>query len=158
MEYLANLFTAGDTTVVENVLRRLTAMRAHMRGRQLGDPPDRELLDSVGASADDIEDLYRLLAIAKYDDRYVIPRVHAEGSGALMAQHCSLDRPGGVADQAGHGEDRLGPVPPPALPGLTAPGGGSQFRDSDGQVRFNLLGWDGNSSAPGLFGTGTDAS
>ncbi|MET9168042.1 4Fe-4S dicluster domain-containing protein, partial [Streptomyces cellulosae] len=158
MEYLANLFTAGDTTVVEGVLRKLTTMRAHMRTRQLGDPPDQNLLDAVGASATDIEDLYRLLAIAKYDDRYVIPKVHAEDSGALMAQHCSLDHPGGVGDHGAHDEDRLGPVPPPALPGLTAPGGGSQFRDSDGKTRFNLLGWNGDSPAPGLFGTGTDAS
>ncbi|GAA0679327.1 nitrate reductase subunit beta [Streptomyces thermocarboxydus] len=157
MEYLANLFTAGDTTVVEGVLRKLTTMRAHMRTRQLGDPPDQNLLDAVGASATDIEDLYRLLAIAKYDDRYVIPKVHAEDSGALMAQHCSLDHPGGVGDHGAHDEDRLGPVPPPALPGLTAPGGGSQFRDSDGKTRFNLLGWNGDSPAPGLFGTGTDA-
>ncbi len=139
------------------VLRKLTTMRAHMRTRQLGDPPDQNLLDAVGASATDIEDLYRLLAIAKYDDRYVIPKVHAEDSGALMAQHCSLDHPGGVGDHGAHDEDRLGPVPPPALPGLTAPGGGSQFRDSDGKTRFNLLGWNGDSPAPGLFGTGTDA-
>ena len=29
-------------------------------------------------SVDDVEDMYRLLAIAKYDDRYVIPKAHAE--------------------------------------------------------------------------------
>jgi nitrate reductase beta subunit len=153
MEYLANLFTAGDTTVVEGVLRKLTAMRAHMRAQQLGDPPDQDLLDQAGASAEDIEDLYRLLAIAKYDDRYVIPKVHAEGSGALMAQHCSLDYPGGVADLAAHDEDQRAAAPPP-LPGLNPSAGGSQFRDGDGKVRFNLLGWNGNGPAPGLFGDG----
>ncbi len=154
MEYLANLFTAGDTTVVDGVLRKLTAMRVHMRAQQLGDPPDQDLLGQVGAGAQDIEDLYRLLAIAKYDDRYVIPRVHAEGSGALMAQHCSLDYPGGVSNLAAHDEDRLTPAPPP-LPGLNPSGGGSQFRDSDGKVRFNLLGWNGTGRAPGLFGDGS---
>ncbi|MEU5085348.1 nitrate reductase subunit beta [Streptomyces sp. NPDC021356] len=158
VEYLANLFTAGDTAVVEGVLRKLTTMRAHMRARQLGDPAPRELLDRVGASADDIEDLYRLLAVAKYEERYVVPKAHAEGSGALMAQHCSLDHPGGVGDSGAREADRLGPLPPPALPGLTAPGGGSQFHDSDGQVRFNLLGWNGDGPAPGLFGTPKDAS
>lgn len=152
MEYLANLFTAGDKAVVEGVLRKLTALRAHMRAKQLGDPPDEDLLASVGASGQDIEDLYRLLAIAKYDERYVIPRVHAEGSGALMAQHCSLDYPGGVADSASGGEDR-GDAPP-QLPGLAPAGGGSQFRDSDGTVRFNLLGWNGSGPAPGLFDGG----
>jgi nitrate reductase beta subunit len=128
-----------------------------MRARQLGDPVDRALLDRVGASAADIEDLYRLLAIAKYDERYVIPKVHAEGSGALMAQHCSLDQPGGAGGPGDRDEDRLGPLPPPDLPGLSSPGGGSRFRDSDGRMRFNLLGWNGDSPAPGLFGAGEDA-
>ncbi len=68
--------------MVEGVLRKLTTMRAHMRTQQLGDPPDQELLGTVSASADDIEDLYRLLAIAKYDDRYVIPQGARRGSGA----------------------------------------------------------------------------
>ena len=31
VEYLAELFTAGDTEVVTNVLRRLAAMRSYMR-------------------------------------------------------------------------------------------------------------------------------
>ena len=38
-------------------------------------------------SAEDIEDMYRLLAIAKYEDRYVIPPAHAEDAGRLMDQH-----------------------------------------------------------------------
>ncbi|MEU6478653.1 nitrate reductase subunit beta [Streptomyces sp. NPDC047017] len=152
VEYLARLFTAGDTAVVERVLRTLTTMRAHMRAKQLGEPPDQELLDRTGTTAAGIEDLYRLLAVAKYDERYVIPKAHAEDSGALLAQHCSLDYPGGVGDLADRDEDQLGAVPP-ALPGLSAPGGGGHFRDSDGKVRFNLLGWSGDGPAPGLFGT-----
>ncbi|MEV5987505.1 nitrate reductase subunit beta [Streptomyces sp. NPDC052051] len=147
MEYLARLLTAGDTAVIERVLRKLTALRVHMRARQLGDPVDQALLDSVGADAADLEDLYRLLAIAKYDDRYVVPKAHAEDSGALMAQHCSLDHPD---------EEERDAVPPP-LPGAVEPdGGGSRFRDSDGTVRFNLLGWNGTGPAPGLFGDGSE--
>ncbi|MGW3045781.1 nitrate reductase subunit beta [Kitasatospora sp. NPDC001159] len=131
--YLANLFTAGDTAVVENVLRKLTAMRVHLRARQLGDPIDQRLLDSAGTTSEDIEDLYHLLAIAKYEDRYVIPKVHAEDTGASMAQHCSLDRPG-------------------AGPGPASGTGGSSFRDSDGNTRFNLLGWNATGRVPGLHG------
>ncbi|PRC61329.1 nitrate reductase subunit beta, partial [Mycobacterium sp. ITM-2017-0098] len=36
IEYLAGLFTAGDTAVVEGVLRRLAAMRSYMRDISLG--------------------------------------------------------------------------------------------------------------------------
>ena len=36
LQYLAGLFTAGDTAVVESVLRRLAAMRSYMRDINLG--------------------------------------------------------------------------------------------------------------------------
>ena len=42
-------------------------------------------------------DMYRLLAIAKYDERYVIPSAHAEAAHDLeeLATECSLDYEGG---------------------------------------------------------------
>jgi hypothetical protein len=45
----------------------------------------------------DIEDMYRLLAIAKYEDRYVIPPAHTELAGKLAEQQgsCGLDFEGG---------------------------------------------------------------
>src|SRR5699024_3141471 len=43
VEYLAEMFTAGDTAVVTGVLRKLAAMRAYMRDMTL----DRELDDSI---------------------------------------------------------------------------------------------------------------
>src|SRR5690348_11458265 len=97
-EYLANLFTAGNTETIRQVLRKLAAVRALMRAGQLGQEPDPGLPASVGADRVDLEDLYRLLAIAKYEDRYVIPPAHAEDAGLLMSQHeqlfCSLDHAG----------------------------------------------------------------
>jgi nitrate reductase beta subunit len=81
VEYLANLFTAGDPGTVRAVLRKLAAVRAMMRAAQLGLEPAGELPASAGATKSDLEDLYRLLAIAKYDDRYVIPPAHTEDAG-----------------------------------------------------------------------------
>ena len=45
VEYLAELFTAGDTEIVTGVLRRLAAMRAYMRGITLGREPDESIPD-----------------------------------------------------------------------------------------------------------------
>ena len=78
LEYLAGLFTAGDTDVVERVLRRLAAMRSHMREVRLGREPDPAIAAAVGASGPELEAMYRLLAIAKYDDRYVVPTTKPE--------------------------------------------------------------------------------
>jgi nitrate reductase beta subunit len=99
IDYLANLFTAGDSEVIRRVLRKLATVRAIQRAGQLGLDLDENLPESVGASLDDLDDLYRLLAIAKYEQRYVIPPAHAEEAGRLMGQHeqlfCSLDTEGG---------------------------------------------------------------
>ena len=78
MEYLAGLLTAGDVGVVERVLRRLAAMRSYMRDVHLGREADPEIAAAVGMSGEQVEAMYRLLAIAKYDDRYVIPTTHPE--------------------------------------------------------------------------------
>jgi nitrate reductase / nitrite oxidoreductase, beta subunit len=97
VDYLANLLAAGDGTVIRGVLRRLAAMRGHMRKREVLGEHDAAMPDAVGMSVEDVEDMYRLLAIAKYDDRYVIPQAHAELADRLMEQQgtCGLDFEGG---------------------------------------------------------------
>jgi nitrate reductase beta subunit len=98
VEYLANLFTAGSTGPVRDALRRLAMVRAVMRAHQLGQQPIVDPSD-VGLSHADAEDLFGLLAIARYEDRYVVPPAHAEDAGRLLAQHalsgCSLESEGG---------------------------------------------------------------
>jgi len=120
-EYLANLFTAGDPEPVRRVLRTLAAVRTLMRARQLGLQLPKGLAEVVSASEAGLEDLYRLLAIAKYDERYVIPPAHAEDAGMLMAQHEQLfcSQPGGP-DSFHPGSDR------------------EEFRDDDGRLHLGL--------------------
>lgn len=112
IEYLAELFTAGDINPVNEVLRKLGAMRAHMRRINLGEPPDEAIPASVGMSASEIEAMYHLLAIAKYDDRYVVPTAHAEAAAALSDElpGCSVDWTEQPGDNASPVGDRA-PVP-----------------------------------------------
>jgi nitrate reductase beta subunit len=97
LEYLANLLAAGDTDVIRDVLQRLAAMRAYMRKREVLGEVDQALPASVGLAPADLETMYRLLAIAKYDERYVIPKAHGELASQLMEQQgaCGLDFDGG---------------------------------------------------------------
>ena len=152
IEYLANLFTAGKAETVRDVLRKLAAVRAVQRAAQLGRDLGEDLPASVGSTPEELDDLYRLLAIAKYEERYVVPKAHAEDAGRLMAQHeqlfCSLDTEGGPG-MGGNG--------PPSVesfhPGEVR-GGAGTFRGDDGRTHFNLLGWDGRGDAPHLFPEG----
>jgi len=112
IEYLAELFTAGDAQPVKGVLRTLAAMRAHMRQINLGEAVDPGIAATVGMTGDEIESLYRLLAIAKYEDRYVIPAAHVEFAGALdELPGCSVDfRSSPVQGRPGLGEVAATPV------------------------------------------------
>ncbi len=93
MEYLANLLSAGDVGVIRTVLRKLATMRAFLRSRTLGLPEDGRLLQAAGLTAEQVEDMMRLLGIAKYDERFVIPTARREGMGDLQSLQggCSLD-------------------------------------------------------------------
>ena len=93
--YLAELFTAGDVAPVDTALRRLAAMRSYMRGINLDNERDERIATAVGMTGRDIEEMYRLLAIAKYEDRYVIPKAHREQAHNLEEMGCSLDFEGG---------------------------------------------------------------
>ncbi len=146
VEYLAELFTAGDVGPVRASLQRLAAMRAHMRRANLGEPVDPEIAKSVRLAPAEIEAMYRLLAIAKYEHRYVIPS--AAGSDAhrldALATGCSLDSDGGpgmtafeVMDDKFHLT-----VQPADSNGAAAP--------ADKGGRINLLNWDGKTTN-GLF-------
>ncbi|MGV9559042.1 nitrate reductase subunit beta [Streptomyces sp. NPDC003522] len=170
VDYLAQLFTAGDPQPVDAVLRRLAAMRSYMRDINLGREPNDAIPEAVGMTGEEVYDMYRLLALAKYDERYVIPPAHAEQAHKLeeLATECSLDYEGGPG-MGGSGPfgETSGGAAPIAVENFHALRG-RQTADTpaaptDKARRVNLLDWDGRSSPPGLFpdrrtaGTGTGA-
>ncbi len=111
--YLANLMTAGDTTVIRDVLAKLAAMRSYMRDYNLGRDFDESIPESVGMDGESLYQMYRLLAVAKYEDRYVIPTAHKEIAARLdeSLPGCSVDfeeMPGGPVSVVG--ETRVTPV------------------------------------------------
>mgnify|MGYP000700440903 FL=1 len=78
LTYLANLLTAGEEKPVRVALERMLAMRAYMRDRHVDGVNNLELLSQVNLSQEMVEDMYRYMAIANYEDRYVIPTSHRE--------------------------------------------------------------------------------
>ena len=75
LDYLTNLLSAGDKGVIMNVLQKIVVMRHYMRAKTLGKMTSGILLEKIGMTPEVIEEMYRLLAIAKYEDRFVIPPV-----------------------------------------------------------------------------------
>ena len=62
-------------------------MRAYKRREQLTGKRERSLATSAGLSEEQLEHLYRLLALAAYDERYVIPKARREDAGALQTHY-----------------------------------------------------------------------
>jgi nitrate reductase beta subunit len=103
-------------------------------------------------------DMYRLLAIAKYDERYVIPPAHAEQAHSLeeLATECSLDYDGGpgMGGSGPFGEGSGGPSPI-AVENFQM----LQIRQTSDTIvnpgdktsRVNMLNWDGKGAPAGLF-------
>ena len=133
-------------------------MRSYMRDINLCREPDPSIPAAVGMSGEQVYDMYRLLAIAKYDERYVIPPAHAEQAHQLeeLAAECALDYEGGPG-MGGSGPSAAASGPPVAI-------AVENFRvlrnrqtadaavDHDApRARINLLNWDGKGRPEGLF-------
>jgi nitrate reductase beta subunit len=78
VKYLANLLTAGDTVPVVRALERMLAMRSYQRTKHVDGVINQKVLEQVGLTAAEVEEMYRYMAIANYEDRFVIPTTHRE--------------------------------------------------------------------------------
>ncbi|MDP2780429.1 nitrate reductase subunit beta, partial [Devosia sp.] len=78
VRYLSNLLTAGNDAPVITALERMLAMRAYMRSKTVDGVIDENIAERVGLTSAIIDEMYRYMAIADYEDRFVIPTSHRE--------------------------------------------------------------------------------
>ncbi|AGH97653.1 nitrate reductase subunit beta [Micavibrio aeruginosavorus] len=78
VKYLANMLTGGKEAPIRLGLKRMMAMRHYMRSKMFEGQPDKTLLEETELSEELVEDMYKIMAIANYEDRYVIPTGHRE--------------------------------------------------------------------------------
>ena len=117
VKYLANLLTAGDTGPVVRALERMLAMRAYQRSKHVENRDNLAVLEQVGLTQSQVEEMYRIMAIANYEDRFVIPSTHREyaenafnvrgGCGFSFGNGCS----DGVSDVSLFGVEKKRTIP-----------------------------------------------
>ncbi|MCY1367657.1 Respiratory nitrate reductase 1 beta chain [compost metagenome] len=78
VQYLANLLTAGDTGPVVRSLERMLAMRSYQRTKHVDGVQNLAVLEQTGLTVAQVEEMYHVMAIANYEDRFVIPTSHRE--------------------------------------------------------------------------------
>ncbi len=103
-KYLANLLTAGDEGPIISALQKLLAMRSNQRSKAVDGVTNTAALETAGLTEAQSDAMYKLLGIANYEDRFVIPTAHEE-----MVQDDPYAFQGQVGFTAGnissHGED-----------------------------------------------------
>ena len=105
VRYLANLLTAGDEAPVTSALERMLAMRAYMRSKTVDGVINLGVAKKVGLSPLQIEEMYKIMAIADYEERFKVPTAHREqvqdaldlrsGCGFTDGNGCSTGSSGG---------------------------------------------------------------
>ncbi|HIH2763410.1 MAG TPA: nitrate reductase subunit beta [Candidatus Azoamicus sp.] len=73
IKYLSNLLTAGNENAIIMALKRILSMRGFMRSKLVDGVINLETLKEVDMDESSIEEMYRYMAIANYEDRFVIP-------------------------------------------------------------------------------------
>jgi len=87
LKYMASLFSAGDTEMIKARLMKLMAVRIHRRHVTVGDVSKEkaeQALQEAGLTAEMADEIYYLTALAKFDDRFVIPAAHRENAIEMM--------------------------------------------------------------------------
>ncbi len=100
LQYMANLFSAGDTTKIKDIMKKLMAVRIHRRDKTVGDIDKEKVkktLKEVKLNTDSADDIYYLTSLAKFDDRFVIPPAHREQAIEM------LENTGDVKGSSGFG-------------------------------------------------------
>ena len=73
IQYLANLLTAGKIEPVVSALEKMIAMRIYMRDKNVNKFENLDILKKAKLSKEQVEEMYEYMAIANYENRFVIP-------------------------------------------------------------------------------------
>jgi len=81
LQYMANMFSAGDTEKIKIIMKKLMAVRFHRRKVTVGDLEDSKVektLSDASLNAEMAEEIFYLTTLAKFNERFVIPPAHRE--------------------------------------------------------------------------------
>ena len=90
-----------------DALERMLAMRGYMRAKTVDGVVDEGIAREVGLTAAQIEEMYHVMAIANYEDRFVIPTGHREDVEDMYAEKSSCGFSFGNGCSGGSSETNL---------------------------------------------------
>lgn len=116
LRYLANLLTAGKEEPVLKALQTMIAMRRYMRAKSVESKVNLETLKDTHLTPEQVERMYQVMALANYEDRFVVPSSHKElventfedkaMCGFTFGNGCS----NGVSEESLFGKKKASPI------------------------------------------------
>ncbi|MDZ4246080.1 MAG: nitrate reductase subunit beta [Dehalococcoidia bacterium] len=86
LKYMARLFSGGNEEIVEKVLKKLWAVRAYKQAKNVGNLSEQQagkILAEAECTPEEAEDIARLTALARSEERFILPPYHREETIAL---------------------------------------------------------------------------
>jgi len=87
MQYMANLFSGGDTELVKKVILKEMMVRLHRRDITVGDMDKAKvdaMLTDLDMTREEAESIYQLTSLPSFDQRFVIPPAHREEADEML--------------------------------------------------------------------------
>ena len=81
IKFMARLFSAGNTDVIEEVYRKLIAVRIHRRSETVKDVSQEVVEEAYATGKTDAKEadaIFRLTALPTYEERFVVPNMSRE--------------------------------------------------------------------------------
>jgi len=78
IKFLSQMFSCGEDSLVETALLRQLAVRGYRRSIRVEGEADLDVLEKVGLTEKDAKHMHRLLSLAHYHERFVVPTTRRE--------------------------------------------------------------------------------
>lgn len=78
LKYLSAMFSAGNEEIVKTALSRQIALRQYKRSQEVDGEINLAVLEKVGLTQEDADNMFRLLSLAFLKERFVLPTTRRE--------------------------------------------------------------------------------
>ena len=99
LKYMSRLFSAGNEEVMKKVLKKLVAVRSYKESQAAGNITVKQadvLCNEAGCGAEEAEQIFRLTALPRFEDRFVLPPYQREGANETTAGTTVIKQKGQV--------------------------------------------------------------
>ncbi|MBI4296765.1 MAG: nitrate reductase subunit beta, partial [Chloroflexi bacterium] len=89
LKYMARLFASGNEAIVKKALKKLWAVRSHKQAQSVGNLTAQQaktIMAEAGCTEADAEEIFRLTALPRFEDRFILPAYHREQATELTVE------------------------------------------------------------------------